>query len=103
MQSETEIETGIDFQTQHHASDIEAWVDDYDEYAVVWAIKRVQDDDGNDTDLLELRTYYCEAGMRDEIGGADVFEYEDSPSKFARQELLTDAETHYEDAKAYWN
>lgn len=94
-------EAGIDFQTNSHASDIEVWVDN-GEFAVVWALKRVQDDDGNDTDLVEERKYYCEAGDRDEIGGADVFEEDRTVEQYARQELLNEDSEELVKAKDYW-
>ena len=93
--------TGIDFQTDSHTTDIEAYADD-GEHAVVWALKRVEDNDGNETDLIEVRTYYWEAGLEDKIGGVDVIEDRRTVSEYARAELLPTAEEALDKCRDYW-
>lgn len=102
MAQQTDAETGIDFNTNGE-SDIEAWIDGgmtgYDgEHAVVWSLRRVED-----SDLIEIRTEYCEAGMREEVGGAEVVESELTVSEYARENILPGAEGVLDECKEYWS
>lgn len=95
MQNEPEqANTGIEFQTNDHDSDIRAYIDN-GEYAVTWTLKRYNE-------LIEVRKFYYEAGLEDEIGGADVFEEDRTVSEYAREELLPDAEDELKKAMDYW-
>ena len=91
--------TGIDFQTDSHASDIEAFIDD-GEHAVVWGLKRITDDTA-DEDGIEITVSYWHAGLRDEIVTYVVTDDRPVPD-YARAELLPHADEAMAECRDHW-
>ena len=91
----TDVDEGIEFETDQHDADIRVYIDD-GEHAATWTVTR-------HGECLEVRKFYHEAGLTDEIGGADVFEDERTVSEYARDELVAQRSDELEAAREYWS
>jgi len=80
MTATTQPDEGIEFQTDQHDADIRVFIDD-GEHAATWTVTR-------HSDTIEVRKFYHEAGLTEEIGGADVFEDDRTVSEYARDEIV---------------
>lgn len=85
-----EIETGVETDNQRIRAmehDVEAYVDD-GEHATVWHLQRLDDT------TVESVAFRCEAGVREQVAGAEVFDVEPETSlrKFGREHADADPE-----------